>query len=647
MDMQNDIYEVPSSSPNFKTELAKKLQELIPEAIADGKVDTQKLKELLADDSGDDTERFGLFWPGKKRAMRAAQEPTSATLKPAPDESKDWDTTKNLFIEGDNLEVLKVLQRQYHNKIKMIYIDPPYNTGKDFVYPDNFKEGLANYLEFTKQVDEGGRKISTNSDTEGRYHSNWLNMMYPRLKLARNLLTDDGVIFISIDDNEQDNLKKLCNEIYGENNFIGTFVVNSTPNARDYGHIGKMHDYVLAYAKSIESSTTNFLPDNTKVFKYKDSLGGYNLHPLYNSNEAFHKENRPNLYYAFYLNPQANVEGFYDISLERKSNWVEIYPPQSQRNKINFVWRWGRLKSAANLNKEIVGYRNNDGDYRVVQKMRHTSKLIRSMLIEKNYSSRRGTFETEELFNKKIFDFPKPVNLLKDLIFVATENNSIILDFFSGSSTTAHAVMQLNAEDSGNRRHIQVQLPEPTDEKSEAYKAGYKTIAQIARERINRAGEKIKQDYSDKLANREQPLDIGYRTYKLADTNFIKWQNTYTQDVSQLQARLDLMRESSNDSVSQLDLLTEIILKLGLELTTDVRQMTLENLPIYSAAGGSLLLYLDEHITPALDQLRTILESDHKPVKFVILEDSFKGDDQLKTNLTQICKSNSIELWTV
>lgn len=215
-----DSNEISSNSPNFRTDLAKKLEELVPEAIADGRVDVVKLKELLAEDAGEPNERFGLFWPGKRQALRAAQDPTTATLRPAKDESKDWDTTNNIFIEGDNLEVLKVLQKQYHNSIKMIYIDPPYNTGKDFVYPDNFKEGLQNYLEFSQQVDEGNKKISTNTETAGRYHSNWLNMMYPRLKLARNLLTDDGVIFISIDDAEQANLKKICDEIFGEGNFI-------------------------------------------------------------------------------------------------------------------------------------------------------------------------------------------------------------------------------------------------------------------------------------------------------------------------------------------------------------------------------------------------------------------------------------------
>jgi len=622
-DMQDDnqdIQNVPSSSPNFKTELAKKLQELIPEAIADGKVDTQKLKELLADDSGDDTERFGLFWPGKKRAMRAAQEPTSATLKPAPDESKDWDTTKNLFIEGDNLEVLKVLQRQYHNKIKMIYIDPPYNTGKDFVYPDNFKEGLANYLEFTKQVDEGGRKISTNSDTEGRYHSNWLNMMYPRLKLARNLLTDDGVIFISIDDNEQDNLKKLCNEIFGENNFISTFIWKKKGTSTNVAgtQVSALTEYILAYSRgTAQSINSRIVFAEERVYPYSDDEGRYRTAGL-----------------------EKKSTGDYN----RESMKFEIIGHKPREGKR---WQIGVDKAREFESRGRFIYDNDIVKLKIYDFEDTDSYSANPNLLLEIGSTQSGQIEVDSLMGGSLFDTPKPSSLIKHLTKIASHDDSLILDFFSGSGTTAQAVMQLNVEDGGKRSHIQVQLPEPTNEKSEAYKAGFNTIAQIARERIKRAGEKIKQNYAEKIAAREQPLDIGYRTYKLADTNFIKWQNTYTTDVTRLQARLDLMRESSNDNASQLDLLSEIVLKLGLELTTDVHQMALENLPIYNAAGGSLLLYLDEHIAPTLNQLRTILEGEHKPVKFVILEDSLKGDDQLKTNLTQICKSNSIELWTV
>src|SRR5690625_2457255 len=261
------VHETHAATPNFRTELATKLAELVPEAVADGKVDVEKLKELLNDDVADSSERFGLFWPGKQRALRAAQEPTTATLKPDFENSKDWETTKNVFIEGDNLEVLKILQKHYHAKIKMIYIDPPYNTGKDFIYPDNYKEGLDTYLEWTRQVNEEGKKLSTNAETEGRYHSNWLNMMYPRLKLARNLLTDDGVILISIDDNEQPNLKALCDEVFGASNFIAQIVrsTNSTKNQSLF--VSVSHEYCLVYARNIRVLSEKHATDKWSVPK--------------------------------------------------------------------------------------------------------------------------------------------------------------------------------------------------------------------------------------------------------------------------------------------------------------------------------------------------------------------------------------------
>ena len=277
--MSSDINETPSTTPDFRTELAAQLAELVPEAIADGKVDVTKLTELLAEDAGSESERFGLFWPGKRRALKAAQEPTTATLKPCPELSKDWDATQNVFIEGDNLEVLKILQRHYHGKIKMIYIDPPYNTGKDFIYPDNYKEGLQTYLEFTKQVDENGKKLSTNSESEGRYHSNWLNMMYPRLKLARNLLTDDGVVFISIDQHEHENLLRMCSEIFGESNVLGSVaVVNNLKGRSDDEYFATANEFLVACGRNNEGATIyGFATDEDyqAEFKLKDEISNY------------------------------------------------------------------------------------------------------------------------------------------------------------------------------------------------------------------------------------------------------------------------------------------------------------------------------------------------------------------------------------
>ena len=627
--MNEESNPINIQSLNFRTDLAKKLEELVPEAIADGKVDVVKLKELLAEDAGEPNERFGLFWPGKKQTLRAAQEPTTATLRPAKDESKDWDTTNNIFIEGDNLEVLKVLQKQYHNSIKMIYIDPPYNTGKDFVYPDNFKEGLQNYLEFSQQVDEGNKKISTNTETAGRYHSNWLNMMYPRLKLARNLLTDDGVIFISIDDAEQANLKKICDEIFGEGNFLGSIAWRRFNSQANIGMFAKVKDYILIYARNITLVDFGRIPlteTAKKEYQYKDEHGIYARRPCIDS-----------------------VRGryVYDIKLPNgkvlSENWMitkEVFEDEDRRGLIHWPQNGG------NPMRKIY-----------LQDAMKAGQIANDFWGSEFGNNKNATEEIKNLFDgKRVFDFPKPSKLLKNIIGLGSatklSNDDVVLDFFSGSATTAHAVMQLNAEDGGNRKYIMVQLPEPTDEKSEAFKAGYKKISDIARERINRAGEKIKADFADKLAERETPLDVGYRTYKLADTNFTKWQSAPTGDLTELQARLDLMRESSNDNASEEDLLVEVLLKMGLPLTTRTQTVDVDGLHVYQVVAegdsteGQPVLYLNEHAKPTLEQLRAII-TDLTPSKFVILDDAFQGDNQLKTNLVQTCKSYDVELWTV
>ncbi|MCP9453994.1 MAG: site-specific DNA-methyltransferase [Candidatus Nanosynbacter sp. P11B_S7_bin.28.1] len=627
--MNEESNPINIQSLNFRTDLAKKLEELVPEAIADGKVDVVKLKELLAEDAGEPNERFGLFWPGKKQTLRAAQEPTTATLRPAKDESKDWDTTNNIFIEGDNLEVLKVLQKQYHNSIKMIYIDPPYNTGKDFVYPDNFKEGLQNYLEFSQQVDEGNKKISTNTETAGRYHSNWLNMMYPRLKLARNLLTDDGVIFISIDDAEQANLKKICDEIFGEGNFLGSIAWRRFNSQANIGMFAKVKDYILIYARNITLVDFGRIPlteTAKKEYQYKDEHGIYARRPCIDS-----------------------VRGryIYDIKLPNgkvlSENWMitkEVFEDEDRRGLIHWPQNGG------NPMRKIY-----------LQDAMKAGQIANDFWGSEFGNNKNATEEIKNLFDgKRVFDFPKPSKLLKNIIGLGSatklSNDDVVLDFFSGSATTAHAVMQLNAEDGGNRKYIMVQLPEPTDEKSEAFKAGYKKISDIARERINRAGEKIKADFADKLAERETPLDVGYRTYKLADTNFTKWQSAPTGDLTELQARLDLMRESSNDNASEEDLLVEVLLKMGLPLTTRTQTVDVDGLHVYQVVAegdsteGQPVLYLNEHVKPTLEQLRAII-TDLTPSKFVILDDAFQGDNQLKTNLVQTCKSYDVELWTV
>lgn len=615
----DDIQSVQGTTPDLQTEFAKKLSELAPELLADGKIDSKKLKELLDGDEADDSERFGLFWPGKKRAMRAAQEPTTATLKPAKDESKDWDTTQNLFIEGDNLEVLKVLQKHYHNKIKMIYIDPPYNTGKDFVYPDNFKEGLQNYLEFSKQVDEGNKKISTNTETDGRYHSNWLTMMYPRLKLARNLLTDDGVIFISIDDSEQANLKKSCDEIFGENNFVGSFIWKKKGTSTNVtgAQLSALTEYVLCFARSSSSLPLNprVVSSSERVYPFKDVEGSYRTTGLEKKSTGDY--NRESMKFEIIGHTPRSGKRW-QIGID-KARELEL--------KNRFIFDNGIVKL------KIYDYEDTD------------SYSANPNLLLDTGSTQSGQIEVDTLMGGSLFDTPKPVSLISHLVNLGTKKDSIILDFFSGSGTTAHAIMQLNATDGGSRRHIQVQLPEPTDEKSDAHKAGFKTISDIAKERIRRAAEKIKVDFAGKITERESYFDFGFRVYKLAESNFTKWQSQSDTDKDSLQQHLLDIRESSNNAAAEEDLLTEVLLKQGISLTAPISHADVAGLSVWTVGDNLVCAYLNEKQKPNLDQLRAIAANE--PAKLIVLEDAFQGDDELKTNLHQICKSQKIELWTV
>ena len=479
-----------------------KIAQLFPNCVTEAKdengeithkIDFDMLKQELSHSLVEGREeRYQFTWPDKKQAILTANAPINKTLRPRREESVNFDETENLYIEGDNLEVLKLLQETYLGKIKMIYIDPPYNTGNDFVYNDDFSQDADDYMSNSGQTDEDGNRLVANTESNGRFHTDWLNMMYPRLKLARDLLSDDGVIFISIDDNEQSNLEKICNEIFGNENFQGMFIINASPSAIDYGNMAKMHEYALMYSKNALEVSTNQLQEKDKVFKFTDDRGGFIIYPLYNGNVAFNPQTRPNLYYPFYLNPNKNLDnGFFEIGLEKRDNWIEVFPVVSKKEGIPRVWRWGKDKAKENLNKEIVGYKNEEGEYRIVQKYRGDKKTIRSLLLENNVSSRRGTAEVQNLFENKIFSFPKPVDLVKLFSTVGANNDSLILDFFSGSATTAHAVMQLNAEDGGNRKFIMVQLPELCDEKSEAFKAGFKNICEIGKERIRRAGKQL------------------------------------------------------------------------------------------------------------------------------------------------------------
>ena len=475
----------------------------------DGNFQLEKFKANLTEkEINFSTESYGLDWLGKSYARLLASDPATTLLKADETHNSKPENanSENLLIKGDNLEVLKHLVNAYYEQVKMIYIDPPYNTGSDgFTYQDD-RKFTAKELQNLIGVDaEKAKRILDFTQGKSNSHSAWLTFLYPRLYISKQLLKDEGVIFVSIDDNEVTQLRMLMDEVFGEENYIGTFIINSTPNARDYGHIGKMHEYCIFYANKLNKTETNLLEDKNKRFTFKDEKGGFNVHPLYNSNVAFTPENRENLYYPFYLNPEKQLselgEEFFEISLTKNENHIEIYPPKSVKDGVQFVWRWGQPKSLGELNKEIVGYLTEDEEYRIVQKMRTSEKLIRSILSDKEFSSRRGTAEVEKIFGKKVFSFPKPIELLNNLIKVATDKDSIVLDFFAGSGTTGDSLFQINSEDGGNRRFILVQIPELIDQKQN--KVGYNfvkkelgidtpTIFDITKERIIRAAKKTK-----------------------------------------------------------------------------------------------------------------------------------------------------------
>lgn len=559
----------------------------------------------------DKDESYDFTWVGKRKAVIEAGAPINKTLRPNVAASKHWDTTENLFIEGDNLDALKLLQESYLGKVKMIYIDPPYNTGKDFVYRDNFRASVDQYDEDTDYRDEDGNiQFKKNDKSNGRYHSDWLSMMYPRLKLARNLLTDDGVIFISIDDNEQANLKKLCDEIFGEDNFVGQLVWQSRVSpANDAKWFSGDHEYVIVYARIKDNWHPNRLDRTEKQNSYytnpdNDPRGAWNS-AAYTCNK--NSDERPNLYYPI-INPNTNEE---------------IWPRKTA------VWAYSKETHAENVKNDLL-YWGADGKSKSPRRKQFLSDaksvVPRSVL---NYSdigsTQSSTLEFLKLFDANYFQYTKPASLLKRLIQHGAEKNSIVLDFFSGSATTAHATMQLNAEDGGNRKWILVQLPETTDEKSEAYKAGYKTIPDIARERIRRAGDKIAAEHPDAA------VDYGFRALTIADTNY---KDVYKPAGALQQSDLLASIDNIKDDRSELDLLYGVLTQSAKLLnrpitTTQYAGATVYQYDYTGAASGLVACFAPSVPEEAVKAIATL-----KPATAVFRDSSF-ADSQAKVNLAE------------
>lgn len=623
---------------NIVAENIEKLKDLFPEAFTEGKVDFEVLKEIIGEFTDDREERYSFNWNGKSKARMLAQTPSTGTLRPCPEESVNWDTTQNLFIEGDNLEALKLLQKSYHKKVKMIYIDPPYNTGKEFIYPDKFQDNLDTYLRYTGQIDDEGFKMSANAETSGRYHTNWLNMMYPRLRLSRNLLRDDGVIFISIDDNEVTNLKKLCDEAFGEENFVAQISVQSNPRGRQSDtFVASVHDYIMIYAKNINFADLNGSPltdEQRAEFKYTDDTGEpYRLLGLRQRGSASRREDRPDMFFPIYVNPNSK-----DVSLEERTGWDVVYPKKS--DGVDGRWMWGKEKCNKDLKflvaKMIEKRSEHDlfvKDYLNRGDAERTRKY-KSIWDGKEYNNQAGTQEVKALLGCDAMSFPKPKDLLKDLCQMGLSSNDIILDFFSGSATTAHAVLDLNHKDGSTHRFIMVQLPEPCDKQSEAFKNKLKNIADIGKERIRRVINKIKG---------EDPAyqgDLGFKVFKLDSTNIKPWEA----DFDNIERTIDDYISNIKHGRTEHDILHEILLKYGLNLTIPVEERSIDSRKVFVVGMGALVICLANDISLKTAEGIALLKKELQPeLMRVVFKDTGFKDDVIKTNAMQILRQNGID----
>lgn len=648
--MTKVIPAMDGTSTDIVADNISKLKDLFPEAFTEGKVDFDALKEVLGDYVDGRDERYSFTWNGKSKARMIAQTPSTGTLRPCKEESVDWDNTQNLFIEGDNLEVLKLLQKSYHKKVKMIYIDPPYNTGKDFVYKDNFKDNIKNYKEITGQVDGEGRNLSNNPETSGRYHTDWLNMMYPRLKLARNLLRDDGVIFISIDDNEASNLKKLTDEIFGEENFVTQLVwEKKKKGAFLSGLVTNVKEYILVFAKSknVFSGLIGEIARGTEtypVIKTTNTRGERLIKKGISS--KFKQEDH-----------------FLPLGTRISSGNMEMILLSDMIIKDSVLVEDVLVESNWIYSQDLINKYSDDKSLYITQDLyfrrivsEPRTKMLKDLfpmkgvtetgfefkyadnLFEDGWGTNEDGFdEIHDLFGaQSLMSFPKPSKLVAKLSLATTrlDKDAIILDFFAGSSTTAHAVMKLNKEDSGSRKFIMVQLPEPCDEKSEAFKAGYKTIAEISKERIRRAAAKIQAE------NPDYQGDLGFKVFKLDSTNIKPWELDFDLTAQDLEDQISNIKPGRKDE----DVLFEVLLKYGLDLTLPITEHTLAGHKVFNIGMGALMVCLSDDISLEVVEGIAKLKDELNPeIMRVIFKDAGFKDCVVKTNAIQILKQVGIE----
>lgn len=598
---------------NIVEDNIQKLKEIFPEVFNEDKVDFEKLEAVLGEYKDNGTERYNFSWPGKSNAIRIAQTPSTGTLRPCKEESKNWDETQNLYIEGDNLEVLKLLQKSYYGKVKMIYIDPPYNTGNDFVYKDDFKDNIENYLEITGQKDGEGKKITTNTESNGRYHSNWLNMMYPRLKLARNLLREDGIIFMSIDENEMVNLKKIGDYIFGEENSLQTLIWKKKYTGGKHSKtFADFHEYIVSYSKNINLLGDVLMdrPEDEKAkFEYEDEYinerGKFYIRPLKSNLDP-----RPTLVYPIVMPDGTSIETQWIVAKETFNTMVEE----------------GRI-----LFKE-----KKDGNYQVYKKYYENDGggKIKIPSIIDFVSNNDAKEELKKIFEINQtrdlpFQTPKPTKLIKFFVKCFTSKDDIILDFFSGSASTCDAIMQLNNEEKSKRKYIVVQIPECVNSNR------YKNICEIGKERIKKSGEKIKDDQGD--------LDIGFKVFKLDSSNINKWD---LKDGEDIERKLYEMTENIKEGRTKEDILYEILLKYGIDLNMPIEEHNICGKKVFDIGFGAIIACLDNNITldfvEGIGKLKEELSPEENECRVVFMDSGF-ATDSVKTNAIQILKRYNIE----
>ncbi len=619
---------LPLTSQNVLINRLKALQELFPEVFTEGKVDFERLKQALGESVDEGRERYGLSWAGKSEAIRNLQAQSVGTLNPAPEESVNFETTENLFIEGDNLEVLKLLQKSYHNQIKMIYIDPPYNTGKEFIYPDNFREGLEDYLRYSGQKNGDGIKLTTNTETNGRFHSKWLNMMYPRLFIARSLLRrDDGVIFVSIDDHEVHNLRTLMNEVFGEENFIASIIWQKVFSPKNSArHFSEDHDYIIVYARNAEVWLPNLLA-RTKEANARYSNPDNDPRDVWSSSDLTARN-----YYA---------DGQYEVTSPSGRKF---------KSSVGNYWRVSYAKFLELDQDKRIWWGENGGSMpRLKRFLTEVKQGIVPQTLWK-YSDAGHTQEAKQELIKfvrfentdNVLDTVKPTRLIQRILKLATtaSANDLVLDFFSGSASTAHAVLKQNKEDGGNRRFICVQLPEylPIAETK------LKTIADIGKERIRNAVANLDESRNGDLdLNGVGQHDRGFKIFKLTESNFKIWDGTAPQDVEQLTLMLEEFAENIRPGTTKLGMLYEILLKAGFPLTAKVEKLDIVGQEIYAIEDRELFICLEYEILE--ETVKQILL--YKPKQFISLDSSFRGNDQLKTNTQLQMRDHDIKFRTV